>query len=67
MPMSQQLFSLQSLKGLLYYPTCMAKLRVSTWSEVGGMHELPQMTHLEVGKSGRRSAVITAVITLYNL
>ena len=32
-------------KRLLYYPTCRAQLRVSTWS----VHDLPQMTYLEVG------------------
>ena len=43
------------LKGLLRYPTCRAQLEVSAWSEVGRMRELPQMTHLEVEKSGRRN------------
>ena len=36
--------------GLLHYPTCRAQLKESTWSEVGRMHDLPQMTHFEVGE-----------------
>ena len=44
-----------NLQGLLHYPTCRAQLKESTWSEVGRTHDLPQMTHLEVGKSGRRN------------
>ena len=43
--------------GLLHYPTCRVQLRASTWSEVGRMHDLPQMTHFDVGESGRQPAV----------
>ena len=45
------------LKGLLHYPTCSTQLRQSTWSEVGRMHDLPQMTHFDVGESRRQPAV----------
>ena len=45
------------LKGLLHYLTCSAQLRASTWSEVGRMYDLPQMTHFDVGESVRQSAV----------
>ena len=37
------------IMGLLHYPTCKGQLGVSTWSKVERMHDLPQMTHLEVG------------------
>ena len=43
-----------SIKGLLHYPTCKAQLEVSAWSEVGRTRDLPQMTHVEIGKSGNR-------------
>ena len=52
--------------GLLHYPTCRAQLRPSTWSEVGRMHVLPQMTHFDVGESGRQPAVFVYLTFLIN-
>ena len=46
-------------KGLLHYPTCRVQLEVSAWSEVGRTRDLPQMTYLEVGKSGSQEVGLT--------
>ena len=52
--------------GLLHYPTCRAQFKGWAWPEVGRMHDLPQMTHLEVGKSGRRN-LATRSLCLFNI
>ena len=43
--------------GLLHCPTRRARPGKPTWSDVGRMHDLPQMTHFDVGESGRQPAV----------
>ena len=50
-------FSSANLKGLLHYPICRAQLREPTCSEVGRLHDLPQITHFDVGESGWQPAV----------